>query len=153
MSSFVARGGLWVIAQTLLTVAALGAGPLLAVDAWPRLWRILGITILACGAYFGIAGVIALGTSRTVYPRPLPDAQLIRTGVYRRVRHPLYTSLMMVTAGWGLCWSSPWALVGCGALSAMLVAKAIAEEGWLRQKYPGYAEYAAEVPRFFPLIR
>lgn len=151
MSGFVERGGLWVIAQTLLTMAALVTGPLQAADGWPRLWGILGIIMITTGAYFGIAGVMALGNSRTVYPCPLPDAQLIRTGIYRRVRHPLYTSLMLVTIGWGLCWSSSWALVGSGALSVMLVAKAGVEERWLRKKYPSYAQYASEVPRFLPL--
>lgn len=104
------------------------------------------------GAIFGLAGVQALGRCRTPYPEPLTEGHLVRVGIYRRVRHPLYTSLMLITCGWGLSWSSWWCLASAVALSVLLIAKALAEERWLRKRYPDYSEYAAKVPRFLPFL-
>lgn len=150
MRRFVERGGLWVIAQTVLTLAAIALGPLARSSFGQWSWSVLGIGLILIGGFFGIAGVKALGCCRTPYPEPLVEGRLIREGIYRRVRHPLYTSLMLITSGWALAWGSLWCLVTAVALSLILAAKALAEEQWLRKKYSEYSQYAAEVPRFLP---
>jgi protein-S-isoprenylcysteine O-methyltransferase Ste14 len=43
--------------------------------------------LLGAGAVFGIAGAIVLGRNRTVFPEPLPQARLVRSGIYSIVRH------------------------------------------------------------------
>lgn len=96
--------------------------------------------LIVVGAYFGIAGTIALGRNRTIYPRPLPDGELVQNGVYSRVRHPLYASLIFLGAGW--------ALVMIGFLDR----KARHEEEWLAATFLNYREYAARVRRFVPGI-
>ena len=108
--------------------------------------------VIGVGAWFGIAGVRALGRNRTAYPRPLADSSLVQHGVYGVVRHPLYTSIVFAMAGWALAWSSGAALAASLVLTVLLDAKARREERWLFERFPGYAAYAARVKRLLPWI-
>jgi protein-S-isoprenylcysteine O-methyltransferase Ste14 len=148
--SFFARGGGWVLAQSALMLAVLAAGPLARDSAPGRAAEWLGISLIMIGAGFGIAGVAVLGRNRTLFPKPKPDSVLVAHGIYRWVRHPLYTSVMALSFGWALVWGSYWAGLLAAALAGLLWAKARREERWLRAQFPGYAAYAQEVPRFLP---
>lgn len=144
------RGGGWVLAQVALMVGVVasafvdqgsfGGGALQAV-AW---------LLLALGAVFGIGGAWSLRGNRTIYPRPKEDSRLVQTGLYRWVRHPLYTSLMALAVGWALLRGSWTALGTSGVLTAFLHFKAAREERWLRERFPDYPDYAQRVARFLP---
>jgi protein-S-isoprenylcysteine O-methyltransferase Ste14 len=149
-NNFFRQGGLWVLAQNLLTLAVLGFGPAFRGPPWHWTCIALGGTLFLAGAGFGIAGVRALGRNLTPYPRPRATAQLVQTGIYGVVRHPLYTSLIMLTLGWSLGWSSWPALVLALGLAVVLDRKARAEERWLRGKFPEYTAYSQRVRRFVP---
>lgn len=149
---FIQRGGLWVAAQFLLMIAALALAPLLRGSWFSMVSLIAGIVLFAFGGWLGVAGVRALGRNRTPYPRPLEDSTLVQHGVYGLVRHPLYSSLIFVSAGWALLWASGAALLVSLALAILLDAKARREERWLREKFPEYAAYAGRVRRLLPWI-
>lgn len=152
-SSFLQRGGAWVFTQFVLMTAVI----LLAVvfhGDWTRVGLILaGSGLFVLGGGFGIAGVLVLGRNRTPYPRPRADSELVQRGIYARVRHPLYTSVMLASFGWALLWQSGPAFVAALGLVPFFHAKARREEQWLSHKFPGYADYARRVPRFIPRIR
>jgi protein-S-isoprenylcysteine O-methyltransferase Ste14 len=135
----------------MLAVLALG---LFCPGDWSRWWMTgLGVGLLAVGGFFGVAGVRVLGENRTPFPRPKDGSVLIQHGIYARVRHPLYTSVMLVSLGWALGWQSWPAVAVAVAQVPFFLAKARREEHWLCQKFPGYAEYARQVPRFVPGVR
>lgn len=149
---FIQRGGLWVTGQNALTVAVLLLAPLFRGQWDNTAATIMGVVLFGVGAWFGIAGVRALGGNRTAYPKPLQDSKLVQHGVYALVRHPLYSSLMFASVGWSLAWSSGAALVASLALAILLDAKARLEERWLREKFPDYAAYSQRVRRFVPWV-
>lgn len=151
---FVACGGLWVIAQFVLMLA-LGASALLD-GSWfqgPVWSRAAAIVCLGAGAWLGISGMRDLRTNRTPFPRPRSDSELVQTGIYSRVRHPLYAALIWLGYGLGLAFWSRAALVLAAAQHVFLHSKAVREERWLVEKFPGYAAYASRVNRFFPRRR
>jgi len=148
--SFTQRGGGWVLAQGLLISAVLIAGPSLAVQPGPGALRAVGGLLLAVGAGFGIAGVVATGRQLTAFPKPPEGSVLIQHGIYRYARHPLYASVMALAWGWGLMWGSGVALAAAGLLTGLLYFKARREERWLRAQFPGYADYERRVRRFVP---
>lgn len=152
MLGFVQKGGLWVIAQNLLTTGVLVLGPLTGRGDWPAGWRVIGSGLFLVGAVFGVTGVRDLGRNRTPYPQPTADHRLVESGVYRVVRHPLYSSLIFLSFGWSLAWSSGWTLALAALLTVVLEQKSRVEERWLRGKYPGYAGYARKVSRLIPWI-
>jgi protein-S-isoprenylcysteine O-methyltransferase Ste14 len=151
-SGFLERGGAWVLAQFVLLTAVILLGVMFHGN-WTRVWLIAaGTGLFALGGGFGIAGVVVLGRNRTPFPQPRVNSELIQGGIYARVRHPLYTSVMLASLGWALIWQSWPALIVALVLIPYFVAKARREEGWLREKFPGYADYEKRVPRFLPRL-
>ena len=121
---------------------------------WTREWLIAaGLVLFVTGGVFGIAGVAALGRNRTPFPQPRADSELVQSGIYASVRHPLYTSVMLASVGWVLIWQSAPALMPALALIPFFHAKARREERWLREKFPSYSGYEKHTPRFLPRLR
>lgn len=149
-SGFISRGGVWVVAQSILMTLVIVLGVIFHGD-WTRLWMIAsGAGLLCWGGYFGIGGVVVLGRNRTPYPKPRDGSELVQHGVYARVRHPLYTSVILSSLGWSLIWQSWPSFIAALVLIPFFRAKARCEERWLRKQFPGYAEYERRVPRFIP---
>ena len=151
-NKFLERGGAWVLVQFALMIAVIVLGLVLPGD-WTR-WPVIvaGLVLLVAGGGFGIAAITVLGRNRTPFPQPLDGAELVQHGIYGRVRHPLYTSVMLVSLGWALIWQSGPAFLPALALIPFFHAKARREERWLREKFPGYAAYEKRVPRFLPRL-
>lgn len=152
-NSFAGRGGLWVLIQSALMLAVIVSGVM-----YPGDWQwtgvsVVGLVLFGVGGYFGIAGVRVLGRNRTPFPRPRVDSELIQHGIYARVRHPLYSSVMFASLGWALIWQSVASFLTALVLCPFFHAKARREEQWLRRKFPGYADYARRTPRFLPRLR
>lgn len=149
---FVERGGLWVAGQAVLMIGVVGLSLTHHTDRWNLGILSLGIGCLVVGAGVGIAGALALGRSLTPFPQPQPQARLVRHGIYARIRHPLYTSVVFAAIGWALTWHSWSALLVALALAPFFDAKARQEECMLRERFPDYASYAKATRRFIPGI-
>lgn len=152
MTRFFQRGGAWVLGQSVL----LGAVILLAVffrgAAVHPVIVIAGAILMAVGAGVALAGALALGRNLTPFPKPTEQAKLVQHGIYAVIRHPLYTSVVLVSIGWALAWQSWPALLVAAALIPFFHAKARHEERWLREKFPEYADYERRVRRFIPSL-
>lgn len=92
----------------------------------------------------------SLGGGATPLPLPNKRAQLRTGGLYRLMRHPIYSGVLIFggarAAGSG---SRPQVALFL-ALVALLSGKARFEETQLRARFPEYCEYAASTPRFVP---
>jgi protein-S-isoprenylcysteine O-methyltransferase Ste14 len=149
---FLSRGGFWVLGQGFFLLALIVFGMF-----WHNEWRsvpvvVCGVFLLLTGAVCGIAGTIALGRNLTPFPRPSPTAQLVQSGIYGQMRHPLYTAVICGAVGWALVRASWPALLAALVLTPFLDAKARREERWLRRQFPEYTRYEQHVRRFLPRI-
>jgi protein-S-isoprenylcysteine O-methyltransferase Ste14 len=151
-NTFTGRGGIWVVVQSILMLAVILLGVLFHGDWTQTPVIVLGVGLFVVGGSFGIAGVAVLGKNRTPFPEPREGSELIQHGIYARVRHPLYTSVMLASLGWALIWQSRASFAAALTLLPFIYAKARQEERWLRNKFPGYADYARRVPRFLPRL-
>jgi protein-S-isoprenylcysteine O-methyltransferase Ste14 len=150
--NFLQRGGLWVLGQSALLGAVI-VGGILYRNEWHSLaLTFCGALVLVIAAGCGLAGTICLGQNLTPFPKPTASTRLIQTGIYRLIRHPLYTAVCCGAVGWALVWRSWPALVAALALGPLFDAKARVEERWLRQQFSEYAGYERRVPRFVPWI-
>jgi protein-S-isoprenylcysteine O-methyltransferase Ste14 len=113
--------------------------------AWIR-W--LGGGVMAAGAVVIAWGVRSLGRNLTPGTEPLPGAELVTTGAYAHVRHPIYTGVVLLLAGYTLAWSN-WTLALLMGFIALqyFQAKAAVEEKWLTERFPAYQTYMRQVPR------
>jgi len=144
------RGTGWVVVQFTLMLAGLAAGPVWR-SQWSGWWTwVLGGVFLLVGAWAGIRGERDLGRHRTPFPRPKDDGQLVTTGIYGVVRHPLYLAVMSLGFAWALLWCSAPALALAVLQVPFFDAKARREERWLRGCFASYEDYARRVSRFLP---
>jgi protein-S-isoprenylcysteine O-methyltransferase Ste14 len=118
----------------------------------PALLPWIGYALLAAAVVVGAWSARALGRSLTPYPRPLDGAEFVARGPYRYVRHPIYSTVLLATAGWALAWQSLWGLAFLAPFIVFFDFKARREERWLVEKYPHYADYQRRVRKFFPGI-
>lgn len=118
--------------------------------AGPLAWRGAGIGVLIAAAVIAIAGAKALGRNLTPFPKPGDHAELVEHGIYTKIRHPLYTAVILAGFGWALLWLSWPAAVVAVVLIPFFHAKSCREEAFLRLKFPGYREYETRTNRFIP---
>jgi protein-S-isoprenylcysteine O-methyltransferase Ste14 len=102
------------------------------------------------GAVVLVVGLLNLGRSATPLPSPVPHGELRTGGLYRLVRHPVYTGIMALAIGTAVTSGSIAVVVAVVALAVWFMLKARWEEDKLRTRYPGYAAYEARTPRFVP---
>jgi protein-S-isoprenylcysteine O-methyltransferase Ste14 len=70
--------------------------------------------------------------------------------MYRYVRHPIYTGVLVLAAGIAVRGGSVLHLIAWTMLVAVIAAKARLEERLLVQRFPDYAAYMAATNRFVP---
>ena len=148
---FVERGGLWLLAQGPLMVAAFGL-PVWLDTLASGAERGIGLSLFVGGIALGGWSRHSLGASFTPFPKPVEGGSQVARGPYRFVRHPIYSGIVLSVAGWALAWRSV-----CGAALAIVLLvffdlKARREERWLEAAYPGYAEYRQRTRKLIPFV-
>jgi len=71
--------------------------------------------------------------------------QVVSTGPYAYVRHPMYAGALLLFVGIPLLLGSWYGLAGALVLTALLVVRIVMEERTLADELPGYRAYAARL--------
>jgi len=92
------------------------------------------------------------GNNFTILPDPRAGNTLSQRGIYRFLRHPMYTAVLL--CGMAVSFGAPslarW--VALGVCLVVLVLKVRYEEGVLTARHPDYPERMEGVPRLLPGI-
>ncbi|MGZ4381959.1 MAG: methyltransferase family protein [Gaiellaceae bacterium] len=139
------RGEAWVAGQFVL-LGAVVVGSFFG-GSWPWPVRLFGGVLLFLGALFALAAARGLGPALTPLPRPSGKGELVVSGPYAVVRHPIYSGVATAAVGFSVLVSSWWSLGASLLLVVFFHFKAVREEKWLVAHYPGYPEYMARVRR------
>ena len=147
------RGEGWVLAQSPLLVIVVAAGWFLGPD-WSGPLRIVtalaGIPLMIGGVVLILRAMANLGPAMTPMPRPVANGELVVTGAFALVRHPIYGGIIGFAFGWALVRASLMAMLWAAVLAGFFYLKSAREEAWLETRYPGYAAYRMRTPRFIP---
>ena len=82
-----------------------------------------------------------------------PGQEVISTGPYALVRHPMYAGALVLLAGIPIALGSWWGLLVLIAMLPALIWRLLDEEKFLVKNLPGYIEYQKEVRyRLIPLL-
>jgi protein-S-isoprenylcysteine O-methyltransferase Ste14 len=111
-----------------------------------------GVTLCAAAAALALPALIALGSSLHIAPAPRPGARFVGRGIYRRLRHPMYTSAVALAAGVSLIVPTLPVIGAAMALIVFYLVKSRYEERLLLAHYPEYGEYMTRTRGVF-LIR
>jgi protein-S-isoprenylcysteine O-methyltransferase Ste14 len=106
---------------------------------------IFGITLI-------IVSSVSLNKNLTPFPSPKDESTLITTGVYRYIRHPIYTGILLTTVGYGVYSENTLRLLVFIALLILFVSKASYEETLLLKKFPEYNNYRQQTAALIPGI-
>ncbi len=151
------RGEWFVVAQAAgIVLVLLGPrrlpGSSLGTFPFSRPALAVGAVLMLLGALLFVAGAATLGPNLSPWPRPLEDSELVRSGPYRLVRHPIYGGAALASFGWALLVHSWLTLLYAAALFLVLDLKARREERWLREKFPAYEEYRRQARKLVPFL-
>ena len=79
--------------------------------------------------------------------------ELIRSGPYALVRHPIYTGMLLALIGSALMVGNWRALIGLALIIASFVRKLKIEERFMAQEFgEAYARYRAQVAMLVPFV-
>jgi protein-S-isoprenylcysteine O-methyltransferase Ste14 len=109
------------------------------------LYLVLSADLIAVGSYLFMLYVFKVNrfASRTIGVEAAQ--QVIDTGPYRLVRHPLYTGAMLMFLATPIALGSWWGLVAVAIIPYCLVARIHNEEAVLQRELPGYSDYCRRV--------
>ncbi len=79
-------------------------------------------------------------------------ATVMRHGPYRLVRHPMYSSVLLLIWSGIVSHRSTWTMVLGVVVTSMVVARVYAEERLLRSRFPDYAAYARTTKALVPFV-
>jgi len=71
--------------------------------------------------------------------------QVVTTGPYRYVRHPMYVGTIFFALSIPLVLGSWWTFIPCGLIVVLFIIRTALEDRTLQEELPGYAEYAQRV--------
>lgn len=116
-------------------------------------WRYLGLLFCVAGAGVRLLALRDLGAHFSAYVTLQPGHQLVRRGVYGKVRHPLYLSLLLIPTGIALVFDSL-LFVPIVGLALVFVSDRIKKEEHLLASRFGstFADYRRSTWSVLPLI-
>ena len=112
--------------------------------------RIISLTLYLFAALILASAAIALGSALTASPIPKDDAELVTRGIYKRVRHPMYSALLLIGLGLLLSTFNLFSLIVYLALIALLLEKSKYEDALLAARHRDALRYQASTGRFLP---
>jgi len=122
----------------------------------PSLARMAASMILGpLAVVLGWLCVRHLGRQLRILAGLYPDHELIRTGPYGMVRHPVYLSMFLLMLATGLLLARwPLLLLAVALFIAGTEIRISAEEGLLRERFgKEFEDYTRKVPAYLPFIR
>ena len=113
-----------------------------------------GLAIMVAGLWLFWRSHADLGLNWSATLEMRKGHEIIKHGVYRRIRHPMYAAIWLFSIAQALLlnnWLAGWAVVFAFAL--MYVLRTPVEEQMMRDQFgKDYEDYMAETGRIFPLV-
>jgi protein-S-isoprenylcysteine O-methyltransferase Ste14 len=143
MSNFISRYGLFVVIGAIVVLIAVNG----LFSSSPV---VIALQVIAVGINIWARRSFPAKTFRI---DATPTAQtIIRRGPYTLIRHPMYSSVLLIIWSGVLSHISLLTVViGLGA-TIVSVIRIISEERFLRERYPDYAEYVKTTKAVIPYL-
>jgi protein-S-isoprenylcysteine O-methyltransferase Ste14 len=139
----------------VLGLGLANAAQLLPVGSIPtsqHVVRLLALGLMLFGLAVRWAAILTLGRLFTVNIAIHSDHAVVQTGLYRLVRHPSYTGLLIAFLGLGMISGNWLSILGLLVPITFAVVNRVAKEerALLNSLGPEYAAYCARTKRFVP---
>ncbi len=118
----------------------------------PYVWKYVGIPMAFLGLFFIMMAFFQLNRNLTMLPTPTKNAILITSGVFKYVRHPIYTGIFLVALGYAMMVYSFDQLMIALMILLLFEIKTNYEEKKLTEHFPDYPVYKSKTNKFFPFL-
>lgn len=109
--------------------------------------------MLAVGGVIGLWALQVMGLRQVkVFPEVPSLGNLIVLGPYRWVRHPMYTSVLLVTLAWTMGNPLTFRIILWAGLVITLLIKLRYEERLLMERFPDYEVYRRQTKGLIPFV-
>ncbi len=127
--------------------------PILPLADQPALLRIAGVVIYSLGLVIAISGRIQLGKNWANLEdyQVMQEQKLVEQGIYRWIRHPIYSGDLLLVLGVELALNS-WLVLLIIPLAAVVYRQAKEEEKILSRAFSGYPAYRERTKMFLPFV-
>jgi protein-S-isoprenylcysteine O-methyltransferase Ste14 len=114
--------------------------------------QVVGIILLVAGLGFAVWARIYLGRNWGMPMTRKDEPELVTSGPYRFVRHPIYSGLLLAVAGTALATNLYW-LIALGVMGIYFLYSARVEERLMTNSFPaGYPSYRAKTKMLIPFL-
>ena len=121
--------------------------------ATPRAVQVLAVALVIVGLGFCAWARVTLGGNWSGAVAFKLDHELIQSGPYGLVRHPIYTGLLTMVLGTALDYLSIFSFASLGLLTAVFLIKSRVEERLMVEHFPdAYPSYRARVKALIPFV-
>jgi protein-S-isoprenylcysteine O-methyltransferase Ste14 len=150
-------GYLWMAFGSAYTMALLDfywLRPHWALLEWSWVWALSGSVLFVAGQTIRVIAIRALGRFFTVTVRLHPEHNLIKEGIYRRIRHPAYLGFFLGMAGCVTLFASVigYVLLFFFALPAMIFRIRVEERVLVEKFGDEYRDYCRQAKRLVPFL-
>ena len=102
------------------------------------IFSFVGFLLIIISSIVMLIAIKDLGSNLSPFPKPIENGNLITSGIYRFVRHPMYYSLILISFGFFITKLSVFHLSLTVSLALIIKFKIILEEKYLNKKYKNY---------------
>lgn len=142
---------LYVALQFVLLIAYLFEVPELKME-FPSTADFLHLAFSVFGVVIIILSMLQLNKNLSPFPTPKKNSELVTTGLFKYVRHPIYTGILVTAFFLAFYLNSGFKMLIFVLLLILFYYKSEFEERKLMRKFPEYESYRANTGRFFPRI-
>lgn len=121
-----------------------------AVPGWLQSF---GIFFSFVGIIISVASIVTLNRNLSAFPTPKQNAELIQSGIYKYIRHPIYSGILFFTFGFSMYSENTLRLLIFFALLILFRFKAAYEEKLLQDRFSNYADYKKTTGMFLPKVQ
>ena len=113
----------------------------------------IGLALTVAGIGFALLARFYLGRNWSGVVTVKQDHELIRSGPYRFLRHPIYAGLLLALIGTEIVFGRGWAFLVVGMVLLIFVYKIRLEEQFMIEQFgEEYLQYKRETKALIPLV-
>ncbi|MUP46578.1 isoprenylcysteine carboxylmethyltransferase family protein [Gramella sp. BOM4] len=120
--------------------------------AFPQFLKDSFLVFAILGAVISLVAILQLKRNLSPFPTPKSGGSLIRSGLYKYVRHPIYSGILIAFGSYSIYSASGFRFLVSLALYVLFSLKIAYEEQLLLRKFDKYREYMANTGKFIPKL-
>ena len=119
----------------------------------PEFIQFILLPFIVAGIAIILISFFQLNKNLSPFPSPKENSELITTGLFSKIRHPIYSGILLLAFSFALYQNSGFKILISFFLLILFYFKTGYEEKLLSIKFPEYKNHKMNTGRFFPKIK